>query len=70
MWPPPENELEQSTYNGGPKLNVQWPPPEFEEQSQQKSEVIQTHFAPRARQIQWPPLRPGQEASECKIQLL
>nr|ACZ13326.1 Y43F8B.1b-like protein [Bursaphelenchus xylophilus] len=64
VWPPPENEVAQTEWAGGPRLSVQWPPPEFEEKSQKNVEIIQTHYPVKAKNIQWPPVKPGQEAGE------
>jgi hypothetical protein len=48
---------------GGSKLGVvQWPPPEFEERSQNDVQILQTNFAPAKHNRQWPP--PGQGPEE------
>ena len=40
-------------------LNVQWPPPEFEEQKQIEVEIRQTHLPVKAHGRVWPPPQPG-----------
>jgi hypothetical protein len=58
VWPPPENVREAEAIATGPKLAVQWPPPETEEKEQQSVETIQTHLPVKPHQRQWPPEQP------------
>ncbi|KAK0411349.1 hypothetical protein QR680_005612 [Steinernema hermaphroditum] len=57
-WPPAEAELPLSTFSPHHMPQIQWPPPEFEETSQQSVEILQKHLPIQKQQRQWPPPPP------------
>ncbi|VDM38394.1 unnamed protein product [Toxocara canis] len=58
VWPPPQNEVQAAGFAGSRLPAVQWPPPEFEQQTQQEVEVLQTRLPVKPNQRQWPPPPP------------
>ncbi|TKR86635.1 hypothetical protein L596_011186 [Steinernema carpocapsae] len=64
-WPPQEVFLEYRDFCPHHMTGVQWPPEEYEVNSQAQTEILQKHLPIQKQQRQWPPPPPQYQTADA-----